>query len=67
MVCVHVQSAACELAKRLMKTADKVMDYLSMDSIADVDDHNTAYQSAMHACFNLGFEVHYVGMWMCSM
>ncbi len=52
------QVAACELARRLMKTAGKVMDYLSMDSIAEADDHNTAYQSAMHACFNLGFEVY---------
>ena len=45
------------LARGLMKTADQVMDYLSMDTIADADDHNSAYQNAMHACFNLGFEV----------
>ena len=50
--------AACELAKRLMKTAEKVIEYLSIDDIADADDNNNSlYQSAMHACFNLCFEV----------
>ena len=41
-----------------MKTANKVMDYLSIDDIAEADDSSSSlYQSAMHACFNLGFEV----------
>lgn len=54
---LYMQGAASELAKRLMKTASKVMDYLSMDDSIDGDDHNSFYQSTMHACFNLGFEV----------
>ena len=58
-VTVCVQKAACDLAKRLMKTASKVTEYLSMDDITDhMDDRSSSYQSTMHACFNLGFEVH---------
>ena len=56
-VVFSVQKAACELARGLMTTASKVKEYLSMDEITDVDEHNSFYQSTMHACFNLGFEV----------
>ena len=48
---------ACELAKRLMKTANKVMQYLNINDISTADDHINTYRNTMCSCFNLGFEV----------
>ena len=50
------QRAACDLARRLMLTANEVMDHLSMDTSLE-EDLSKPYQSTMQACFNLGFEV----------
>ena len=40
-----------------MKTASEVMEDLSTDDVSIADDQSSSYQSTMHACFNLGFEV----------
>ena len=47
--------AACDLAKHLMNSANQVTEHLSMEDTTE--DLRKPYQSTMHACFNLGFEV----------
>ena len=48
------QHAACKLAGQLIKSAEQMEDQLCTE---DRGGEDKAYQAAMHACFNLGFEV----------
>lgn len=46
-----LQYAACKLAGQLIRAANQIEVQLG------TEDTDKTYQAAMHACFNLGFEV----------
>ena len=55
MMTSSLQHAACKLADQLIWAANQVEVQLCSEERGSED---TSYQTAMHACFNLGFEVH---------
>ena len=54
-MCYTAQHAACKLGDQLIRAANQVAENLGMEDTSRGDDKT--YQAAMHACFNLGFEV----------